>query len=178
MTRWREHILCLSLTSQLLRENLALNVRIGSNIADWQSNSLAHDLSIKVVSLDILLDLPRHQFDWVRVRPMCRLVCFPFHVTLVVDQVVIIDDDCRQVLGELVFEVGIVRVASSRLCKRVTSDVNHINGLSQRQVPQTALTVHHVERDIEFLHLYKVIALVEHLRVELEKLVARQIQTL
>ena len=174
----REHILRLRLACQLLREDLTLNVRVRADVTDGQSDALTHDFCIEVVALDFLLDLPRHEFDWVRVRPMGRLVCLSLHVALVVDQVVIIDDHCRQVLGQFVLKVCIMGISACRLRKRVASDVDNVNRLSQRQIPQTALAIDHVEGDVEFLELLKVIALVEHFRVELEKLVAREIQTL
>ena len=57
VTRWSENVLRLSLFSELLRENLALDVGIGSDVRNWQGDSLAHDLGIEVVTLDFFLDL-------------------------------------------------------------------------------------------------------------------------
>ena len=69
-------------------------------------------------------------------------------------------------------------IASCWLCERVTCYIDYVDGLSHGQVPEAFLVVHHVERDVKLLKLLKVVSLVEHLRVELEELVAREIQTL
>ena len=92
MARWGEDILCLSLFSELLGEDLAFNVGVGTNVRDWQRDSFAHDLCIQIVAFDFLLDLARHQFDWIRVWPVVRFVDFALHVALVVNQMVVIDD--------------------------------------------------------------------------------------
>ena len=109
---------------------------------------------------------------------MRRLVGLALHVSLVVDQVMVINDHCGQVLGQLVLEIGVVRIASCLLRKRIACDVDYIDGPCQSQIPQTPLAINHVEGDVQLLQLLEVIALVKHLRVELEELVSGDIQTL
>lgn len=50
-----EDILGLSFISKFSREDLTLDVLVRLYIVDGQSNSLSHDFSVEVVSLDILL---------------------------------------------------------------------------------------------------------------------------
>ena len=109
---------------------------------------------------------------------MRRLVGLALHVSLVVDQVMVINDHCGQVFGQLVLEIGVVSVASCLLSERVARDVDYIDGPCQRQIPQTPLAVNHVKGDVQLLQLLEVVALVEHLRVELEELVSGDIQPL
>ena len=109
---------------------------------------------------------------------MRRLVGLALHVSLVVDQVMVINDHCGQVFGQLVLEIGVVRVASCLLSERIACDVDYIDGPCQSQIPQAPLAINHVEGDVQLLQLLEVVALVEHLRVELEELVSGDIQPL
>ena len=109
---------------------------------------------------------------------MCRLVGLALHVSLVVDQVMIVNDHRGQVFGQLVLEIGVVRVASCLMSERIACDVDYIDGPRQSQIPQTPLAVNHVKGDVQLLKLLEVVALVEHLRVELKELVSGDIQTL
>ena len=178
MTWWRKHVLGLGLSGELLGEDLAFNVSVWSDVRDGQGDALAHDLCVEVVAFDLFLHFSGEELDRVRVRPMRRLVGFAFHVSLVVDQVMVINDHCGQVFGQLVLEIGVVGIASCLLRKRVACDVDHIDGPRQRQIPQTPLAVDHVKRDVQLLQLLEVVPLIKHLRVELEELVSGDIQTL
>lgn len=82
---------------------------------------------------------------------MCLLVCFALHVAFIVDKVMIVDDHGRQVLCQLVLKISVVRVASDLLSEGITSDVYHVDGSGQRQVPKTFLTVNHIEGNIKLL---------------------------
>lgn len=79
MVRWRENLLILSFTSQLRREDFALDVPIGPYIRDWKGDSLVHHLSIEILTLDILLPFSREQLNRVRIREAgvaLLLACF------------------------------------------------------------------------------------------------------
>ena len=178
VTRRCEHVFGLGLSGQLLGENLTLYIRIRSNVRNGQSDTFSHDFGVQVVPLDLLLHFAGEELDRVRVGPVRLLVRFALHVALVVDQVVVVDDHCGQILGQLVLQVCVAWRASGLLGERVAGDVDDVDGASERQVPQALLAVDHVERDVHLLQLLEVVALVEHLRVELEELVAGEIQPL
>ena len=59
VTGWCEDILGLGLACQLRWEDLTLDVRVGTDVTDGQSDALAHDLSIQVVAFDLFLNLAR-----------------------------------------------------------------------------------------------------------------------
>jgi len=46
MAGWREDVLRLGFTSQLLREDLALDIGVGADITDGQGDTFAHDFSV------------------------------------------------------------------------------------------------------------------------------------
>lgn len=79
---------------------------------------------------------------------MCRLIGLALHVALVIDQVMVIYDHCGQVFGQFILEICVIGIASGLLCKWIASDVNHVYGPSQGQIPQTPLAVDHVKGDI------------------------------
>jgi len=75
-----------------------------------------------------------------------RLGHLALRVALVIDQVVIVDDDSREILGKFILKTSVVRCSScSWLSEGVTSDINNVNSLSERQVPNTSLVVNHIE---------------------------------
>ena len=92
MSGWSEDILGLCFARQLLRENLALNVGVGPDVRDRQSDAFAHDLGVQILTLDLFLHLSAHKLDWVRVRPVGRLVSLALHVAFIVDKMVIVDN--------------------------------------------------------------------------------------
>ena len=128
VTRRCEDILGLCFTSELLREDLTLDVGVWSNIGDRQGDALTHDFCIEIFTLDLLLYLSRHQFDRVWIRPVSLLVSFALLVPFVVDKVMIVDDDSREVLSQFILEGSIVRVTSCWCCEGIASDVHYIDG--------------------------------------------------
>ena len=88
-----EDIFGLCFAGELLGEDLALDVCVWSDIGDRQSYTLAHDLCVKVLTLDFLLHLSRHQFNWIGIGPVGLLVGFALCVPLVVDKVIVVDED-------------------------------------------------------------------------------------
>ena len=63
----------------------------------------------------------------------------------------VINDDGREILCQFILKLGVVCIASSRGRKRVSSDVDDIDGTCLRKVEQRSLVINHVERDIELL---------------------------
>ena len=55
MTWWRKHILGLGLSRELLREDLTLDVSVRANVRDGESDALAHDFCVEVVTFDLFL---------------------------------------------------------------------------------------------------------------------------
>lgn len=178
MARWSENILSLRLFRELLREDLALDVSVWSDIAYRQSDTLSHDFCIQVLTLDLLLNLARQKLDRVWIRIVVRLVCLSFDVAFVINKMEIVDDDCREVFLELILESSVGFLRSGWHRQGVTCDVHDIDRSCLGDVPEVTLVVHHVEGDVELLQLVEVVVLVEHLRMELEEFVASQIQTL
>ena len=156
VTRWCEDILGLSLSSQLRWEDLTLDVRVGTDVTDGQSDALAHDLCVQVVAFNLFLNFARQQFNRIGIGPVLRLIRPSLHVALVTDQVVIVDDGGRVLLAQLELKVGIVRDATSWSRDWVACDVDHIDSLSHGQVPKVPLVVDHVERQVQFLQLLEV----------------------
>ena len=98
MTRWCEHFLCLCLFGELSWENLTLNVSIRTDVGNLQWDTLSHDFSVQVVTLDLLLDFSWKQFDWVRIRPLTGLIGLSLSVAFIINQVLVIYHHCWQIL--------------------------------------------------------------------------------
>ena len=82
---------------------------------------------------------------------MGRLVGLTAHIPLIINQVMVIYDDCRKILCQLILKLGIVCIATCRCRKRVSSDINDVDGTCLRKVQQRSLIINHVERDVELL---------------------------
>ena len=176
VARRSENIFCLGFFCQLLRENFAFNVRIWANVTNWESYTFTHDFRIQVFALDLFLNLARHQLDRVRIWPVVRSIGLPLGVAFIINQMMVVDDDCRQIFLQLVLESCVYFLITAGHCKRVARDVDYVYRSHLCQVPQVTFVVDHVERYVKFLQLREVFIHVKHLTMELEEFVAGQIE--
>jgi len=67
MIRWSEHIFWLGLSSELFWKNFTLDIVVGVDVSDVQSDSVSHFLSIHVISLSFFVEM-RIQVDRILVN--------------------------------------------------------------------------------------------------------------
>ena len=56
VTRRCKDVLRLGFARELLREDLTLNVGVGADVANRKCDALAHNLSVQILALNLLLD--------------------------------------------------------------------------------------------------------------------------
>ena len=183
MTRWRENFFRLCLFGELFWEDFAFNICVGSYITDGQRNTLVHLLCIQIVSLDFFLNLSWHELDWVRIRQMLLRVVFRwlFQVALIIHQMLIVDDNRRQIFGQFNLEICIASALSDwshrSRCKGISCNVDRVHGASHRDKPHIVLVFDHVKREVEFLQLGEIFEWVQEFRMEGEEFVPRKIES-
>ena len=78
---------------------------------------------------------------------------------------------------QLVLKSCVIKISARGLSEWISCDIHNVDGLGHREVPHAAFIVDHVERHVNFLKVQEIVSLVEHFRVKLEELVARQIES-
>ena len=101
-------------------------------------------------------------------------------VAFIIDEVLIVDQDGREILLQLVLEVGVATVwrLGATIGEWVACDVHHVDALSLSQKPEVSFILNHIEGNVKFLKLNEIFLRIQQIRVQFEVSVPRQIQPL